>query len=398
MESQRRRGIFSTRSRYRCPPEFAMDIDAFRKLGLDLDADESEDFNWAQEGRQAKPVDWVVQGLLSAAAVIFLAGPAKHGRKTWTAMDLIAHVARGMPWLGHATSCRPGIYSFVEGGRERVRRRIAMLGQTGDDLATGHLRLNHGYGGHDRTFAALLRAAHEGREAPILWVIDSLALLFARAGVREIDNAELTTFLLPYALIAHRTRATIVVITHFAKYAESIRGGTAQEATIDGWCSASPVKGAADGTVRLDWTLRDAVGPSQGVRLADHGGCLVLEEVDLHAVSGTNGVGKAGQLGADCEKVWAFLLEAQGAGQMPLSANDVVAGVQKRAAPRRFGAKRIRDALASLEAQGRAAPINGPVVRYAIAPKELQRVLAMGQVPPQGAEIIPFPVPDDDES
>ncbi len=74
------------------------------------------------EGRQAKPIDWMVEGCLIRGTVGILAGDGGLG-KSLILQQLITASAFGMPWLGMQTKPARSLAVFCEDDMDELHRR-----------------------------------------------------------------------------------------------------------------------------------------------------------------------------------------------------------------------------------------------------------------------------------
>lgn len=76
--------------------------------------------------RDAQPLmasGWLVKGLLPASGLAAVYGPSGCG-KTFVALDMLLHIAAGMPWRGMRTKRTGALYLSPDGGRA-VQNRLA---------------------------------------------------------------------------------------------------------------------------------------------------------------------------------------------------------------------------------------------------------------------------------
>ncbi len=65
--------------------------------------------------------NWIVKSLIPANSIIVLFGNSGDG-KTFVTIDLLCHIAAGLPWLGHKTRQGPVMYLAGEGQHGIIRR------------------------------------------------------------------------------------------------------------------------------------------------------------------------------------------------------------------------------------------------------------------------------------
>lgn len=277
----------------------------------------------------AEPIQWVIKDMLAAGCVYILAGRAKVTRKTLTCMHLGRCVSSGIPFFSRETYTRQVVYTMLEDGQKRARRRAAMMGFRDPTWQRGDFMVEY----EIEDYEATLRQMQTGELKNIVWVIDSLPEIVAHMGLDENKAGEMTKLIRGYRKLVQLANSTIIFIHHLNKGGEKMRGSTAFEGSGDGWAEAQPMKNGTPG-VQITWTLRD--GPSQRFILdldRDERGQLMFREVDVEAET------EARDASYDRE-VLAFM------GTVPFeegrSVDDIIAGVNTR----RGGAKGLgRDAV-----------------------------------------------------
>ena len=196
------------------------------------------------------------------------------------------NAARGQPWIGHATIGRPTIFVGFEGGEAFLAQRILEVGHVSAMLPDERPALSSfstGLEGYEWVVARLRQAVTVKEKWPVLIVIDTLSQVLACKGLDENDNMEVTNFLRDLDELVQQTDAVIVFIHHFAKYNFQMRGASAISALCN-WCEINPVKGAEQGTIKLEWNLRHGVGGEDAVRIAKPNGRFEFEVLDLQSL------------------------------------------------------------------------------------------------------------------
>ena len=228
--------------------------------------------------RVAQPVEWIVEDRIAAGGLYLVAGSPKLARKSWLMLHLVGCVARGAPWLGMRTHARPAIYVALEDGRRRVERRCALLGYASPAWDAAPCMAAFGLGALARIEAELAT----GGPQPILAIVDPLAEIASSRGLDEITAADMGNLLRPYREWAHATGATIILVHHYRKAGDMMRGHTALNAGCDGWCGVAPAQGDAD-LLLLDWTLRDGRSGVTGARMGQPNGAIQIEAAEVPA-------------------------------------------------------------------------------------------------------------------
>jgi hypothetical protein len=171
---------------------------------------------------------YVVDNRLPAAGLGLLAGKPKAGKST-AARCLALDVARGRPWLGHATTPGVVIYLALEEKRAEVREHFQALGATAADpifvLCASA----------PADALSLLRAEADRRH-PVLVIIDPL---FRFIHVDDgNDYATMTAALEPLLVLARETGAHVLLVHHLGKGerndgGDNVLGSTAIFAAVD---------------------------------------------------------------------------------------------------------------------------------------------------------------------
>ena len=210
--------------------------------------------------RANKPPDWVVEGTLLANSLVIVAGEPKLGMKTVTMMRLALSVARGEPFLGRKVKCkRTVIFSFLEDGPIRAGWRAKAMGITEDeDLSKFIFTIGE---------EGLLGVIDKVRRAtePMVWIIDSMIELEAIEGIQnENDPIAIAKLLKKFRAAIQESGSTLIIVHHFRKDGDKMRGSTALNGAVDGWIN-SFTKG--QNRVQLEFTDRDAVMKPIGLEM-----------------------------------------------------------------------------------------------------------------------------------
>lgn len=176
------------------------------------------------------PIDWTVEGLISAGSVNVFFGEAGCG-KTWALLDLAVCVADGAPWLGMATKQGTVLIIDEESGQRRLSRRMG--------------EVMRGHGANDKTpiLATSLAAFDMGNPNDIgevynliistgarLVIIDALADIMPNRDENAVKDT--APIFLSLRKIAEETQAAIIVIHHSNKTG-GYRGSSAIKGAID---------------------------------------------------------------------------------------------------------------------------------------------------------------------
>lgn len=229
--------------------------------------------------RLAEPIEWVVKDTLATGCVYILAGRAKLTRKTLTCMHLGRCIASGTPFFSRETRTRRVIYTMLEDGQKRARRRAAMMGFREPTWQPGHFMFEYEIEDYETT----LRQMQTGELKNVLWIIDSLPEVVAHLGLDENKAGEITKFIRGHRKLAQAANSTIIFIHHMNKQGEKMRGSTAFEGSGDGWAEATALKNGVKG-VKIVWTIRDGETQTFILDLSrDERGQLLFREVDIEA-------------------------------------------------------------------------------------------------------------------
>jgi hypothetical protein len=170
---------------------------------------------------------WIVDQRLPAGGLGLFAGKPKSGKST-NARCLALSVARGNPWLGHATTQGAVIYLALEEKRAEVRDHFRALGAAAEDPIFVLCA--------SAPSDALERLRREAeRLHPVLIIIDPL-FRFVRVEDGN-DYAIMTAALEPLLVLARETGAHVLLVHHLGKGerndGDSVLGSTAIFGAVD---------------------------------------------------------------------------------------------------------------------------------------------------------------------
>ncbi len=179
------------------------------------------------------PVEWIVDELFPAGALVLLVGRPKAG-KSLLAVDLLASVALGETFLDRATAQGAAIYVPAEDALRLVRDRLwtrldsertaPLFVVPADGTLEQSIRID------DPASMARLRATIE-EIRPALLVLDPMRELHTR---KENDADEMAAVLRPLRQLAHDTGTTIILIHHRNKHATDASLATRGSSAIAG--------------------------------------------------------------------------------------------------------------------------------------------------------------------
>jgi archaellum biogenesis ATPase FlaH len=178
------------------------------------------------------PQEWLIKGVLPATGLGLLYGPSGAG-KTFVAIDVAMHVARGVDWFGHRTKQAGVLYLAAEGTAGFAKRITAYqehhqlneldqlpfvaVGQAVDLVSSGH--------------KALTVTARAARMRIGLVIIDTLN----RSMVGDENNAEDMAGVIDHAAkLSKWLRCVVLVVHHSGKdMSRGARGHSSLRAAVD---------------------------------------------------------------------------------------------------------------------------------------------------------------------
>lgn len=299
---------------------------------------------------EAVDVEWLVPGVLPASCVIIAAAAPKSG-KSLLAMSLGLEVARGEEFLGRQTTRRRVVYVFLEDGRGRAARRFRQLGLTEEDDIEFFALFE------PAQIQSLLDAVEEAPE-PLLVIIDPLIVMESQFGVKDENVAlEIEKLFARLRSVVQKSRSTILLIHHFRKAGDVMRGSVALQGSSDGWWLLKREERSA--VVKVSVTLRDAEDTEFAFEMVKDGDALRFEHRTLDG--GSSAKPRANPLR---ESVHSLLLDRS---PVALSQADIASELSvKRGA--------VQSALTALEKSGYVTRPNGPKGGYVAHPAPLLEV------------------------
>lgn len=252
---------------YGGPDTGAASLDEFQRLDEAADAAPSRFRPLTEDEFTQQPgAPWLVKGLLPAQGGGILYGAPGTG-KSFLALDIASHVARGVAWRGRKVRQGRAVYLAAE-GQGGFRRRMQAYRQhhavpTGVEVIPVPVALP------DKAQALELARAI-GRAALI--VIDTLAMV--TPGADENSAQDMGPALLHAQGIAKATGACVLLVHHAGK--DATRGAR-------GW---SGIAGWADAIVEVSRPERDAAGGAPGLS----GAAEVRQAVLTKAKEGEDGL------------------------------------------------------------------------------------------------------------
>ena len=176
----------------------------------------------------AKPL---IKGVLDQGAMCVLYGESNAG-KTFVAMDISYHVARGLDWAGKRVAAFPVLYVAAEGG-QGARKRAAALATRYGDAPDFHFLLSPiNLLRADADLVPLIESIRSFGQSFGLIVIDTLSR--AMAGGDENASTDMGAMVKHIDALRHATGAHLMVVHHSGKdRAKGARGHSLLRAATD---------------------------------------------------------------------------------------------------------------------------------------------------------------------
>lgn len=223
-------------------------------------------------------LEWVIDGLVPAGALIMFAGQAKRARKTLLLIAIAMMVARGgdaaVDVLTRKTKHGHVFLINLEDGYARLVRRLVHSGV--EDTARDPCQLAWTVDGLAAMTEMLKRAPEHLR--PKLVIIDPLIELARLHGIdNENDSIQMSRLIAKYRKLAQDTGCGILIAHHMGWSAERMRGSSATEGACDGWWELIARPNSEKRTLR--WTLRDGGDGEVDLAIRYEDDCRVIVEV-----------------------------------------------------------------------------------------------------------------------
>lgn len=195
------------------------------------------------------PIEWIVDGLISAGSVNIFYGEAG-SKKTWSLLDMAVCVARGDNWLNFKTKVSNVLIVDEESGRRRMMSRMG-------DVLRGH-NADNSTPIHSVSYARfdLGKPSDVGELTYLitsnkmqLVIIDALADVML--GKDENSVKDVQPIFTELRRIADDTQAAIIVIHHSNKNG-GYRGSTAIKGALDVMVSVESKSGSDEITFKAE--------------------------------------------------------------------------------------------------------------------------------------------------
>lgn len=204
------------------------------------------------------PIDWIVDGLISAGSVNVFYGEGG-SKKTWALLDMGICVACGDDWLNFKTQAGNVLVIDEESGQRRIKRRM------------GEVLRGHNANSSTPVFCVSLAGFDFGNPNDIgelynlisntrarLVIIDALADVMPGRDENAVKDVQ--PVFLALRRIAEETQAAIVII-HHANKGGSYRGSTAIKGALDLLLSVESKTGSTEITFKTE-KARDTTASS----------------------------------------------------------------------------------------------------------------------------------------
>jgi len=179
------------------------------------------------------PIDWIVEGFISAGSVNVFYGDAG-SKKTWALLDMAVCVAKGDNWLNFKTTASNVFIVDEESGKKRILDRM-------ENVARGHQQTEstpvfcHSLAGYDFGSSSWLSELVANIKVMNVRLVIIDALADVMPGRDENAVKDVQPIFLALRKIAEDTQAAIVIIHHANKNGgkNDYRGSTSIKGAID---------------------------------------------------------------------------------------------------------------------------------------------------------------------
>jgi putative DNA primase/helicase len=183
----------------------------------------------------ARPqAEYIVDGLIPTSALVTIVGASGSG-KTFLVLDMCAHVACGLPWLGREVMPVPVTYVVLEAAAGITKRLNAWQVHMGGNAPTNILFIDDGRPfslRFDEDVADLIASIVNAGFVNGLIVFDTFAA--ATAGADENSGKEMTLIVANTQRIKRETGCTVLIVHHTGKTeGKGMRGHTSMHAAQD---------------------------------------------------------------------------------------------------------------------------------------------------------------------
>jgi RecA-family ATPase len=183
-----------------------------------------------QEIRHMADPPWLVEGIMPEGAFAALSGkPGVY--KSFAALDLGFSIATGRPWAGRQVRSGRVIYNAAE-GTGGLRRRLAAW-ENFHDIEVDNMKVvTSPVNFLDPAMTtALIEAARQLPELPVLVVIDTLARSFG--GGDENCTKDMNLFIAQVDRLRDSLGCAVLVVHHTPHHGNKLRGSSALPGALD---------------------------------------------------------------------------------------------------------------------------------------------------------------------
>jgi hypothetical protein len=203
---------------------------------------------FSEDDIEALPdIQWLVAGMLQQQTVSLLAGNGNTG-KTFIALDLAMHIARGMDWLGRRVSPGAVLYVYAE-GKLGLKSRLQAWRRRYNRPSSPHMRFIPRPAHLKNDAAYLCNTIEALAQRPVLLIIDTFSM--CTSGMKENDNTEVAQHIETARTIKEKYGCHVMIIHHSGKNGE-IRGASALRDNTDTVLLVSRDEEEGPITVRCD--------------------------------------------------------------------------------------------------------------------------------------------------
>jgi len=177
------------------------------------------------------PVDWIVDGLISAGSVNIFYGEGG-SKKTYALLDMMVCVSNGDEWIGFKTTKCNTLIIDEESGKRRILRRLGdtLRGHNADECTPVHVISLAGFDLGSPGWVAELTAQIVVTGSRLI-VIDALADVMPGRDENLVKDVQ--PVFLALRQIAELLQIAIIIIHHANKSKGDYRGSTSIKGAID---------------------------------------------------------------------------------------------------------------------------------------------------------------------
>ncbi len=198
--------------------------------------------------RDAPPRPYLIKGLLLLDSEARMTGEPG-SRKSFTVLDMAAHIALGIPWYGMKVRQGPVIIIAAEGSSGVGARVRAWEAEHGQRMpGTVHVLPRPVQSADVAAWAVLVKAC--ARLNPVLVVADTQARV--TVGLEENSAKDMGLYVAAMGAIKSATGACVMGLHHTGKDGKDARGSSAVEGAQDTELRVTALKEALRGELRVD--------------------------------------------------------------------------------------------------------------------------------------------------